>query len=360
MYERETTQKCLQRLRALGPVESVDIRRGEGVSNDLHFDGLMEIRTAVCTWNLIYETKRNFNKVHLPQILALKESLKKRRGFPRDVILFTTYVNRPTARLLKENQVNFVDFAGNAFLNLPECLYLYIEGQKPESEPAKRTGRIYQHTGLRLLFSLLTQEETASLPYRQLADLSGIALGSVGWIMRELREKNYLEKTAKGKYKLVNREELMLEWAKAYKEKLRPKLVMGNFKAQERNWDKVIEDISQLAGRSNIRWAVTGGFAADLLVHYYRGENLVIFFEDLIDNFLTDLRWLPSTKGNISVLNFFSPRVVYSDNYNFRWPVAHPLLVYSELLWGGSDRQIETARIIYERYLRKDLGQASS
>lgn len=356
MDERETAQKCVQRLKALEPVKSVNIRPGERVFHNLRFDGLMEIKTAVCSWNLVYEAKRNFHRVHLPQILALKEDLKKAEGSPKDIILLTSYVNPQTARLLKENRVNFVDFAGNAFLNLPECLYLYVEGQKPEIEPATRMGRIYQNTGLRLLLTLLTQEEAASLPYRQLADLSNIALGSVGWIMRELREKGYLEKAGKGRHRLTNREELMLEWAKAYKEKLRPKLVRGNFRAQERNWDKVVEDVSHLAGRNNVGWALTGGFAADLLVHYYRGENLVIFFEGLIDNFLTDLRWLPSTKGNISVLSLFSPSVVYSASLDIKWPVAHPLLIYSELLWSGSDRQIETAKTIYERYLRKDLG----
>jgi hypothetical protein len=32
-------------------------------------------------------------------------------------------------------------------------------------------------------------------------------------------------------------------------------------------------------------------------------------------------------------------------------PVAHPLLVYAELIFQGREREVETARIVYDRYL---------
>lgn len=105
-----------------------------------------------------------------------------------------------------------------------------------------------------------------------------------------------------------------------------------------------------------MRWALSGGFGADQLLHYYRGEKLVIFFESPIEQFLKELRWLPSTAGNITVLRLFSPTAIYEERSKSSRPVAHPLLIYSELIHGGSDRELETARLIRERYLEAHLG----
>jgi hypothetical protein len=35
--------------------------------------------------------------------------------------------------------------------------------------------------------------------------------------------------------------------------------------------------------------------------------------------------------------------------------VAHPLLVYAELLFQGREREVETARLVYDQYLRPNL-----
>ena len=38
--------------------------------------------------------------------------------------------------------------------------------------------------------------------------------------------------------------------------------------------------------------------------------------------------------------------------------VAHPLLVYAELLFQGREREVETARLIYDQYLRPAISDA--
>ena len=40
-----------------------------------------------------------------------------------------------------------------------------------------------------------------------------------------------------------------------------------------------------------------------------------------------------------------------------RFPVVHPLLVYAELLCQGTDRDLETARLIYKEYLESSIAK---
>jgi len=38
--------------------------------------------------------------------------------------------------------------------------------------------------------------------------------------------------------------------------------------------------------------------------------------------------------------------------------VAHPLLVYAELLFQGREREVETAKLVYDQYLQPNISGA--
>jgi hypothetical protein len=101
---------------------------------------------------------------------------------------------------------------------------------------------------------------------------------------------------------------------------------------------------------------VTGGFAADALTGHFRGEQLSIFAKDEVINDLTkQLQWLPSRDGDITLFRLFSPAAILERRPGVKMPVAHPLLVYAELVFQGSERELETARILYQRELKETL-----
>jgi hypothetical protein len=168
--------------------------------------------------------------------------------------------------------------------------------------------------------------------------------------MNELRGRGYLLRRRVGS-RLVRRRELLERWVSGYSEQLRPKLLLGVFTAPEKdaaeNWRRLREVLRQ----REIDAAVTGGLAADELTHHYRGEELVAFVSDWPKGVLQELRWLPSPTGPITLLREFCPAVRWSSGGEQQ--VAHPLLVYAELLHSGRERERETARMIYERYLER-------
>ena len=77
----------------------------------------------------------------------------------------------PLADTLRERGVEFIDAAGNAYLNQPPML-IVVKGQRPKetftpTEP--RRGKSFQPTGLKVLFALLCQPELANKAYREIA-----------------------------------------------------------------------------------------------------------------------------------------------------------------------------------------------
>lgn len=119
----------------------------------------------------------------VPYLHVLKEKAasQKRTG----VVVFAEDVSPNVARHLRDKDINFVDANGNVFLNYPGKLYIYVEGQKPARPRGVEKGRILQPSGLQVLFLLLVDPKTVNLPYRDLAEKSGVALNKekVTWAL---------------------------------------------------------------------------------------------------------------------------------------------------------------------------------
>lgn len=72
---------------------------------------------------------------------------------------------------------------------------------------------------------------------------------------------------------------------------------------------------------------------------------------------LAALHLLPRKGGAVKVLRSFSPTVFEALDAQTGHPVAHPLLVYAELLYQGGDRELETARQLYTTFLEPSLAK---
>ncbi len=64
---------------------------------------------------------------------------------------------------------------------------------------------------------------------------------------------------------------------------------------------------------------------------------------------------IPDEKGNISAYkSFWKPQSINLD-HKYARKAAHPLLIYAELIYSGNDRNIETAKIIFDEYIKPNL-----
>ena len=76
-------------------------------------------------------------------------------------------------------------------------------------------------------------------------------------------------------------------------------------------------------------------------------------------------KFLPDQSGNIVVYkpfwNIDESNSIYGLNYDWNGNLSlnlrtvHPLLIYAELIYSGNERNMETAQIIFDEYIKPNL-----
>jgi hypothetical protein len=346
MINEDILHTCMARLRNLPPVKGVRLVRGG--KNPLHkeIDALLAVRTEMGQVHFGAQVK-NMLRRPLPEHLSITAP---RIGKP--VLIMTRYVNPSIAESLKERRINFIDTEGNAFIYVPRLIYVDIQSRKPSQEQERRPRALFRPKSLQLLFVLLTQEGALNETIRALQAKAGVSFGRTASAMRELAERGYIHKGVGRGFEFTDKKALLEQWVANYGERLRPKLVLGDYKMSpsiEEDAPRIIHETLAARPRS---YAIGGSLAAYLLTKYYRGYTTEIFVHPGdADQLREKMRLIPAKDCNVTLFNLFSPEVIYSTAMT-PFAVAHPLLVYAELLHHGGGREKETAKVIYDMFLK--------
>jgi len=263
-------------------------------------------------------------------------------------VLIARYVTPQQAEKLKNLQVPFLDTAGNTYINDPP-LFIYVTGKKIPAENRKvEKVRAFRPTGLQVVFALLCDPGLANAPYRDIAHTAKVALGTVGWVMQDLKRLGYmLDKGTYGR-KIIHLEKLFTTWVETYARDLRPKIYVGRFTATEPLQLK------------NIDWqklgVILGGeVAAGKIIGYLKPDTTTVYLPKNINanEFMLKHRLKKDAHGKIELLNTF-----WQFDYPWKFKgVTPPLLIYADLVATGNDRNIETARMIYDQYIARHIEQ---
>ncbi len=286
------------------------------------------------TLNYYAEIKTIVTKVHKLQILMYKEKME----YPP--LLIAKYINAQMAEQLKNDGIEFIDTAGNMFLNQPP-LFIFVRGNKPLGITEQvHTKRIFKPAGLRILYALLCNPEFENTTYRKIADAADVALGTVNWTMKEIKEMGFLIDMGKRGHKLTHKKDLLDRWVTAYPEQLKPKQLLGHYKGEYEWWQqKRLEPLKA-------QWG--GEVAAERLTQYLKPELITIYTTtEQLNQLLLDNRLKRDITGDVEILERFW-KLTDTKEYD---DLVHPILVYADLLATGNQRNIETAKMIYERYI---------
>jgi hypothetical protein len=256
-------------------------------------------------------------------------------------LIVADYVNPIMAERLKAEDIWFLDTAGNAYIK-QRPLFIYIKGNKPVEKPATRTlSRAFQPTGLKVIYALLCNPELVNAPYREIAQIAGVALGTIGWVITDLTQLGHIVDMGNRGRRLKGRRKLLERWITAYPEILRPKLEIGRYKAQNPDW-------WQTTPLTKLQAYWGGEVAADKLTNYLKPEIITLYIQEkqAIKLILTNkLRKDPV--GDIELLKIFWD----VDNEFNNNQLVNSILIYADLMATGDPRNIETAEIIYEQEL---------
>jgi hypothetical protein len=259
-------------------------------------------------------------------------------------LLVTEHVAPPVAERLRELDIEFADAAGNAYIRKPPLL-IWVTGRKPEQRLHEtRAARAFQPGGLKLIFALLCKPELADANYRDIAGAAAVALGTVGWVMRDLKEAGFLIDLGKRGRKLTNKRKLLDQWVEGYARQLRPKCLIGRYRALTPDWWREAQP-----GTLNFQWG--GETAAAKMTKYLKPAVTTVYMpenpKDQLD-LIKQFRLIKDAAGDVEIREHF---------WNFAMPdhadMVPPLLVYADLLATADDRNIETARMIYDDHLAR-------
>lgn len=260
---------------------------------------------------------------------------------PDDLLLVTRQLTPEKVDQFHEQGIQFLDEAGNAFINKPP-FFIFIKGNRlPGGNKAPAVGRAFKQTGLRVLYALLCNPGLEGETYRVIAARTKVALGMVNWIMKELATLGLLLETCGGRARrLIDKERLLERWVTAYAEQLRPKLILGRYRGPAGWWQNAT---------LNPEVALWGGeVAAAKLTGYLKPQELIIYADKenpaavLIPN-----RLKKDPQGDLELIcRFWLPETVTAHG-----DMVHPLLVYADLIATGNQRNLETARMIYDQHI---------
>lgn len=255
-------------------------------------------------------------------------------------IIVTDYLTKNIAEELKQNGINYLDASGNTFIKT-DRFFVYVEGRKAKINKRTNQTRAFQEAGLKLLLLLISNPETLQFSYRELAEKTGIALGSVSNIFKELEENNYLLNT-KNKRVLKNLNEIIERWVIAYNELLKPRSFRKKMRAIGNEFS-----IKSTLNNSDIKLYFGGEPGGQLLTEYLKPKDYIIYTDEEISKVAKQLKLVPDESGNIELYSkFWTYNLHLKNGYT-----APPLVIYADLIGTGNDRNIETAKIILENGL---------
>ena len=271
------------------------------------------------------------------------------RGKNERRLVFAPYVNPTCADRLRKHGLSFVDQTGNAFLKI-QGVYLFISRDVPKTErpgnPSKGTKRKFKESTLRLAYAFLTDTATGdstllNQPYRRMNEVCGVAVGSIGMVIEDLMAEGFVEELEPGVRRLEKREKLLERWVQEYVQRLRPKLIVEHYRPPGHDWAERIQKHACPG-----LWG--GEVAGARLTGYLVPETATIYASRLDNTFIVenDLRKDPA--GSVEVLRPFWPAAEHKSQKG----CAHPLIVYADLMATAIDRNLETARRIYDKYLQ--------
>jgi len=215
------------------------------------------------------------------------------------------------------------------------------------------TPRAGMVTTLRVIFALLCRPELLNAPYRDIIRAAGVALGAVGDVLRDLQGRGYItDGKRKGSRRLLDPERLCEEWVTNYPMRLRPKLTPRRFRATTPDWWQHA-DVATCGAQWGSEVAVeklTGYLKPATVTLYVRPEQERANVARLVATH--KLRADP--QGDIEMLDTF-----------WDWPadptypdLVPPILVYADLMATHDPRNLEAARLLYDRKIRHALRSA--
>jgi hypothetical protein len=257
--------------------------------------------------------------------LPLNINTLRQRGPLSDVIFVTDHVSARTADVLRRLDVQFVDAAGNAFLDSDEW-HVDVRGRRRNDLAGARYATLATPTNLysakraQVVFALLTWADLLDAGIRAVADAAGVSVGLAQSTTKELRQRGLWPDHESSRSTLID------GWAAAFPGALGRSLTIRGVRAEQ--LERFVGPVS-----------VSGATAPSA---HIRATTGVVYVDELSTGLLAMNRWRIDGPSNLVVRRRFWSRTEHVDGE------APPLLVYADLL-ASDDSRVRAVANDYRR-----------
>jgi hypothetical protein len=322
----QAAQQALKRTTGL----HADIHPVPAAKNNDDADAILEVAANQRKRRFRVEVKA-VDRFEIPGLIKART-----RAHPEPPLLVAPYITREVAERCRQLRLPFIDTAGNAYLEAPG-LFVYVIGNNKPTEFRHDRFRALNPAGLQIAFALACRPALIQTTYREIAARAGVALGTVGPVIKDLEERGFLRFQGRPERKLLDPARMVEEWVTHYPITLRPKLHPKRFRADPERL-QVTDLLHQHA-----YWG--GEPAAEKLTRYLKPAEFTIYAREPIAKLIAAGRMRAEPTGNVEILDAF-----WNFDADKDFPdVVPPLLAYADLLATRDGRNAEAAKMIYEQ-----------
>ena len=309
----------------------------EALKTGYHADGWLLI--GANQHRFLVEVKPGLRKDTVAQLRRINGRAQE------PVVLAAPYIPDSLGGELQRQHIQYLDTAGNAYLNAPDAgLFILVGGQRQPAIGKQVQHRAFQPAGVQLLYHLLSEPALLQASYRAMAEQAQVALGSVSILLKGLQQLELLRDES-GKRRWTDPAQVLRRWVDAYGEVVRPKLP-----AQRYRWlDPAVarQGWQNLELGPDMAWG--GEPAAHLLLDgYLLPEYFTLYTTAARGEVIRQLRLVPDAAGKVEVLR---PMDTTLGPGRPQPQAVHPLLAYADLLLTADPRNREVAHLLHEHYL---------
>jgi hypothetical protein len=257
--------------------------------------------------------------------------------------LVTLYLSPDMIRACRELGIDALDLAGNASLSEGNSVVI-VSGRPRAAKGKAHRSRTWTKSTLRVTLALLITPSLLERGYRDIAQNAGVSHGTVQNAVRALIDHRDVFERPDGRgLQFADKERLIDEWVTLYPRQLRESLVIGRYRAESNDWWR---DAPDLPGQCQFG----GEPAAAILTEYLKPATVTAYCAEAAvpREWIMQARLRPDPAGNVE---FLRAPVTLAPIDGLPANVVAPLIVYADLVASGDPRNLETARMLRERYL---------
>ena len=259
-------------------------------------------------------------------------------------LFIAPYISERTARLLKEEEVGFVDLAGNCRICFDK-VYLRREGRDNPFAEKRELKSLFARKASRVLRPLLKAPERFWTT-TELSEEVGVSLGHVSNVRKLLLNEEWAEEGKKG-IRLTDPEPLLKEWAQNYQKQERHLFYSFDSPAD------VEKRVGEYRADQDLRYALTSFSGAERFAPHVRYQKASLYVESGKIGEVAEACSLKQVESGetVELIEPYDEGVFYDRAHVEGLQVASPIQLYLELR-ARPGRGEEAAQTLLKEELR--------